>query len=69
MRVPSGKLCKSASRCSDAGRDNRNDLLEILNTRRSAIQHAADAIWPYTDELTRPIRKSFEIPQNRPLGI
>jgi len=69
MRVPSGKLCKSASRRRDAGRDNRDDLIDTLNTCRSAIQHAADAIWPYIDELTRPIRKSFEIPQNRPLGI
>ncbi len=48
---------------------SRDELIDTLNTRRSAIQHAADAIWPYTDALTRPIRSSFQIPTARPLTL
>jgi hypothetical protein len=48
---------------------SRDELIDTLNTRRSAIQHAADAIWPYTDVLTRPIRSSFQIPTARPLTL
>jgi len=35
----------------------------------AAVQFAADALWPYTDELTRPIRTAFKIPTNCPLTI
>lgn len=48
---------------------SRDELIDTLNTRRSAIQHAADAIWPYTEVLTRPIRSSFQIPTARPLTL
>jgi hypothetical protein len=48
---------------------SRDELIDTLITRRSAIQHAADAIWPYTDVLTRPIRSSFQIPTARPLTL
>jgi hypothetical protein len=48
---------------------SRDELIDTLNTRRSAIQHAADAIWPYTEALTRPIRSSFQIPTARPLTL
>jgi hypothetical protein len=48
---------------------NRDELIDTLNSRRSAIQHAADAIWPYTEVLTRPIRSSFQIPTARPLSL
>ena len=47
----------------------RDELIDVLNTRRSAVQHAADAIWPYTEEATRPIRSSFQIPTTRPLSL
>jgi len=30
--------------------------MSTLNTRRSAIQHAADAIWPWSVEASRPTR-------------
>ncbi|CAN0582885.1 unnamed protein product, partial [Laminaria digitata] len=53
----------------ELARLNRDQLIHVLNIRRSAIQHAADAIWSYTDELNHPKRKSFDIPQNRPLGF
>jgi hypothetical protein len=29
----------------------------------------ANALWPASEELTRPIRKSFGIPQARALGL
>ncbi len=31
-----------------------------------AIQHAADALWPYTEDDNRPIRKRFKLPLERP---
>lgn len=48
---------------------SRDELVDTLNSRRSAIQHAADAIWPNTDVLTRPIRSSFQMPAARPLTL
>jgi len=48
---------------------SRDKLMKTINTRRSATQHAADAIWPYTDEANAGQRKAFELPQNRPLGV
>jgi hypothetical protein len=48
---------------------DRDDLIHVLNTRRSSIQHAADALWPWSLEANRPIRKTFALPLNRPLGI
>ncbi|MBC8127867.1 MAG: hypothetical protein H8M99_12070 [Gloeobacteraceae cyanobacterium ES-bin-144] len=44
------------------------DHLHILNTRRASIQHAADVIWPWSDEANRPTRKTFALPLNRPRG-
>ena len=49
-------------------RIERDALIAKINTRRSAIQHAADALWPYTDDTSRPVRKSFQLPLSRPLG-
>ena len=48
---------------------SRDKLMKTINTRRSAIQHAADGIWPYTDEANAGQRKAFELPPNRPLSI
>ena len=36
---------------------------------RAAIQHAADALWPASEEAHRPIRKTFSIPPNRAMGL
>ncbi len=44
-------------------------MIHVINTRRSAVQHAADAIWPATVEATRPIRKTFSIPLTRDEGV
>ena len=44
-------------------------LLHILNTRRASIQHAADAIWPHSQEANRPIRKTFGLPLTRAMEM
>lgn len=49
-------------------RVSRDALVQKINTRRSALQHAADVLWPYTQEANRPIRKTFELPLGRPIG-
>jgi hypothetical protein len=49
-------------------RVGRDALAQKINTRRSALQHAADVIWPYTQDPNRPIRKTFELPLGRPMG-
>lgn len=53
----------------ELARLDRDQLLHILNTRRSSIQHAADAVWPYSVEAHRPIRKTFGLPLTRPMGM
>lgn len=35
----------------------------------SSIQHAADAVWPWSSEANRPIRKTFRLPLTRPMGM
>ncbi|MBK8037935.1 MAG: hypothetical protein IPK22_12530 [Verrucomicrobiaceae bacterium] len=47
---------------------SRDKLVKTINIRRSAIQHATDALWPYTNELNVGERKAFELPQNRCKG-
>ncbi len=58
-----------ANRDKELTRLDRDSLLHLINTRRSAIQHAADSIWPASEEPTRPIRKTFGIPQTRAMGV
>jgi hypothetical protein len=53
----------------ELARLDRDELLHVLNTRRSSIQHAADALWPWSDEAHRPIRKTFGLPLTRPMGM
>ena len=48
---------------------DRDQLIHVLNTRRSSIQHAADALWPWSSEANRPIRKTFALPLNRAMGM
>ncbi len=40
-----------------------------MNTRRSAIQHTTDGIWPYTDDANAGQLKAFELPLNRPPSL
>jgi len=39
-----------------------------INARRIAIQHAADALWPYTEEGNAPVRQLFKLPVDRPFN-
>jgi len=42
-------------------------LLKSIDERRAAIQTAADAEWPHTDQENAGSRKDFALPVNRPL--
>ena len=46
----------------------RDALVRKINARRIAIQHAADALWPYTDSDNAPVRKLFKLPPDRPFN-
>ena len=46
----------------------RDALITRINSRRLAIQHAADGIWPYTNPDNRPVRRTFQLPLSRPLN-
>jgi HPt (histidine-containing phosphotransfer) domain-containing protein len=56
-------------RDKEVSRLDRDQLIHVLNTRRSSIQHAADALWPWSSEANRPIRKTFALPLNRAMGM
>lgn len=60
---------QQSAKDKELARLDRDELLHVLNTRRSAIQHAADAVWPYSVEPKRPIRKTFGLPLTRPMGM
>ena len=60
---------QDATRDKELSRIDRDTLLNSINRRRAAIQHAADALWPASDEANRPIRKTFGIPLNRAMGL
>ena len=60
---------QESTRDKEVARLDRDDLIHVLNTRRSAIQHAADGRWPWSIEANRPIRKTFGLPLTRPLGM
>jgi hypothetical protein len=46
----------------------RDKLIKRINARRIAIQHAADALWPYSESDNAPIRRAFQIPLDRPFN-
>ena len=54
----------------EAGQDRiaRDKLIKKINSRRLAIQHAADALWPYTAEDHAPARRAFKLPPDRPFN-
>ena len=60
---------QETTRTKETARLDRDELIELLNNHRSAIQHAADAIWPWSNEANRPTRKTFALPLTRPLGM
>jgi transcriptional regulator of heat shock response len=43
------------------------DMLKSIEDRKQAIQLAADAEWPHTDEANAGIRTQFALPAKRPL--
>ena len=55
----------------DAGDERllRDKLVAKINSHRIAIQHAADALWPYTDQENRNVRRSFKLPLARPCTV
>lgn len=67
--VTRGYFNKAQSAKTLITRIKSDNLLHVLNTRRSSIQHAADAIWPWNNEAHRPIRKTFALPLTRPMGM
>ena len=50
-------------------RVDRDALIKKINTRRSALQHAADGLWPFTDEANTTQRVLFQLPLSRPLSV
>lgn len=59
---------QSADEAGGMDRAARDALMRKINVRRMAIQHAADALWPYTSKEARPVRKSFQLPLSRPFS-
>ena len=53
---------------ADKDRLQRDDLIHRINARRLAIQHAVDALHPYTEEASAPIRKIFKLSLDRPFN-
>jgi hypothetical protein len=46
-----------------------HSALLLLNHHRSAVQRAADALWPWALEASRPTRKTYDLPLTRPLNL
>lgn len=53
---------------ASADRIARDKLIKKINSRRLAIQHAADGIYPYTNDDFDPARKAFQFPLDRPFS-
>jgi hypothetical protein len=60
---------QESTKDKEPARLDHDQLLNILNIRRSSIRHAVDAVWPYSAEAHRPIRKTFCLPLTRPMGM
>lgn len=60
--LPTSLLGRNPPRKRKLARVDRDETSSTPpNTRRSATQHAADSLWPYFMEATRPIRKTFSL--------
>jgi isocitrate lyase len=59
---------QKAGELSEQELQTRDGLIRKINARRAAIQHAADALWTYTEKTNRPTRKAFKLPLSRPLN-
>jgi hypothetical protein len=60
---------QESTRTKELARLDRDSLIDQLNLHRSAVQHAADALWPWSAETSRPTRKTFALPLTRPLNL
>ena len=69
IQAYSGATSDQAEGDLEAGEDrgSRDKLIRKINARRIAIQHAADALWPYTGEDNGPVRALFHLPKSRPM--
>jgi len=50
-------------------REELKALLKTVTDQRVAIQLAADAEWPHTEEAHRAVRKEFSLPAQRPAKL
>jgi hypothetical protein len=53
---------------SEKDRIARDALIRKINSRRMSIQHAIDALYPYTAEPNHPTRRRFKLPTDRPFN-
>jgi hypothetical protein len=58
-----------ASASAQTARAELNTLLKSIEDRRIAIQFAADAEWPHTDEANAGIRHAFELSPKRSMKV
>ena len=56
-----------SSTAAQSARANLRTILKSIEDRRVAIQLAADAEWPHTDETHAAIRKEFGLSSSKPL--
>ncbi len=47
----------------------RDKIVHEINSLRIAIQHAADRVYPYTEEENRPQRVTFKLPLDRAMAV
>ena len=46
-----------------------NGSIYEMNNLRITLQHAADRVYPYTEEENLPARKTFELPLDRAMAV
>jgi len=64
--VNSTEAQNAAATAATEVRDEFKTLLKSVNDSRVAIQLAADAEWPHSEEEHRGVRKEFALPVNQP---
>jgi hypothetical protein len=62
------KFCCNAGKEAGEDRIVRDELIRRINSRRLAIQHASDGLYPYTDDTNAPVCKLFKLPVNGPFN-
>ncbi len=54
---------------SSGDRIDRDKIIADINNLRSAIQHAADRVYPYSEEENAPARTTFKLPLDRVMAL